>query len=79
MYNFKFTCKTISGNTVSKEFNWKKLTQYRLNSLLMLLQTCYEATLEETHTGCTLYGNPQTSMWVLDKFIDEVDMSKDCM
>lgn len=77
MYNFKFTCKRVDGKVVAKEFNWKKLTHKRLTDLLELLQTCYEAELEETNTGCKLYGNPQTSMYVLDHFLDEVDISKD--
>lgn len=79
MYNFKFTCKTVTGNTITKKFNWKKITNKRLSYLLEILQTCYEAELEEINVGCKLYGNPQTSMYVLNNFLDEVDMSKDFM
>jgi len=74
MYNFKFTFKTVTGNTISKEFTWKRMTKYRFYSLLELLRTCYEATLEETTTDgiFVLNGNPQTSAYTLDNFLESL-------
>lgn len=74
MYNFKFTCKTVNGNIVSKEFTMKRMTKFRFYSLLQLLQTCYEATLEETTTDglFVLRGTPQTTAYTFDRFLKSI-------